>query len=325
MPVATRKQIRDSVLETTQQLASQIGSLVEDFINISMQEIGSPAWVFKNERHYLWSWLKRKTTFTATSEDTVLERDIDKIALVRQTDSPVRIVYLPDEIFYRELPNPTESGNPRIYRLWEITGISTKLSTASTITIVSSSALDNTSYKCVVSGYVSGRMQSEEITMNGTTASSGSITFDAREIFISKSANFNGNITIKDASANTLVIIGPQEISPRFKVMSLWPTPSSTTVYIEYYKKIKELNFDDEMPEFDPKWHHIVRLGALAKTYQHLGRVDDFAIIQNIYQNAIRGMIQTDSTNPDAISYMRKRDYKEIAGVRLHLSEDVIV
>jgi len=49
------------------------------------------------------------------------------------------------------------------------------------------------------------------------------------------------------ASSNTLVTIGPEQISPRFKVVSLWPTPSSTTVYMEYYKHIKELNNDNEV------------------------------------------------------------------------------
>jgi hypothetical protein len=161
--------------------------------------------------------------------------------------------------------------------------------------------------------------------MNGTTNVSGSKTFDARELFISKSGLFNGNLIIKDSADNTLVTIGKEEITPRFKVVSLWPTPTSITVYMEYYKKIKELNADDEAPEFDPKFHHVVRLGTLAKTYQLLGKTNDFVATQELYAKMVRSWVQDDSTHPDSIDYIKKRDIHARAGVRLHLSEDVII
>ena len=118
--LATRSQIRASVLATTKQSVAQIGDLVNDLINITLQEIASPVWAYRTEKYHLWSWLKRKTTFTASSEDTILERDVDKIALLRQTDSPTKIEYIRDEDFYRELPDTSETGDPRLYRLWEV-------------------------------------------------------------------------------------------------------------------------------------------------------------------------------------------------------------
>jgi hypothetical protein len=324
MPIATKKQIRESVLETTQQHQSQIGNLVDDLINITIQEIGNPGWSNRKEKHHYWSWLKRKTTFTATSEDTVLERDVDKIAVMRQVDSPAKIEYVPDDIFYRELPNPTETGNPRMYRLWEIGGTSTKLASANTIKVVSSSSSDDAEYEVVVSGYVGGRLETETLTMNGTSEVAGSKTFDAREIFVSKSALFNGNLTVKDGDDNSLVVIGPEEISPRFKVVSLWPIPSSTTVYIEYYKKIKELNNDSEMPEFDPKWHHVVRIGTLTKVYEYLGKTDDKISTAAWYQKLVRAMVKEDISNPDFVEYMKSREIYKVPKVRLRLSEDVV-
>ena len=322
--IATRKQIRDAVLDATSQLPKQKGSMVEDFINVTMQEVGSPSWAFRRERFHLWSWLKRKTTFVASSEDTVISRDVDKIAFLRQTDSPMKIQYMPDELFYTALPNPTETGNPRIYRLWEIQGTSTKLASAATVKVSSSSALDGSTYTVVITGYVSGRFESETITMNGTTEVAGTKTYDSDEIFVSKSGIFNGNLTVKDASDNTLVTIGPEEISPRFKVVSLWPTPSSTTVYMEYYKKIKELNDDSEMPEFDSKFHHIVRIGTMAKMYQHLGKTSDFNVTQNLYARLIRGMVADDDTLPDSIDRLKRHDTRVSSNIRLKLSEETI-
>ena len=322
--LATRKQIRDSVLKTTKQNVSQVGDLVEDLINITIQEIGSPAWAFRREKYHLWSWLKRKTSFTATSEDTIIERDVDKIALLRQTDSPLKIEYMRDEDFYRILPNPSETGDPRIYRLWEVEGTSTALSAAATLKAVSSSASDNSDYYCVITGYIGGKLETEVINMNGTTSVAGTKTFDAREIYISKSAVFNGNLTIKDASDNSLVVIGAEEISPRLKVVSLWPTPSSTVVYMEYYKKIKELNSDHEAPEFDPKWHHVVRVGTLAKVYEYLGQEGQKMSTAAWYQKLVRAMVADDETMPDFIGHLKRRDTRTQSGVRLHLSEDVI-
>ena len=324
--LSTRLQIKNSVLSTTQQTASQIGSLVNDLINVTMQEIGDPGWAFKDEKTHLWSWLKRKTTFTATSEDTVLERDVDKIALLRQLDSPTRIDYVPDEIFYRELPDPSESGNPRLYRLWEIGGTSTKLAAADKVDIVSSSSSDTTDYKIVITGYIGGRLESEEYSVNGMTTVSGTKTFDARELFVSKSALTYGDITVKrNTGASTLVVVGKEEITPRFKVLSLYPTPTSNTIYMEYYKKIKELNNDSESPEFDSKWHHVVRIGTLAKVYEHLGKTVDAQTTNAWYSKMVRSMVASDETNPDYVPYLGKRDGRGSSGVRLHLSEDTIV
>jgi hypothetical protein len=321
--LSNRLQIKNSVLSTTQQTNAQSGSLVEDLINVTMQEIGDPSWAFQKERLHLWSWLKRKTTFTATSEDTVLERDVDKIALLRQVDSPTKITYVPDEIFYRELPDPSESGNPRLYRLWDIGGTSTKLSAADKIDIVSSSSSDTSTYEIVVTGYISGRLETEKYSCNGTSTVPGTKTWDAREIFISKSAITNGNITVtKNSGGSTLVVVGKEEVTPRFKVLSLYPTPSSNVIYMEYYKKIKELNNDSESPEFDPKWHHIVRLGTLAKVYEHLGKTVDAQTTNGWYSKMVRAMVASDEVNVDYVPYLGRRNGNP--GINLHISQDTI-
>lgn len=329
MPVSTRLQIKNSVLDTTQQLNAQIGDLVNDFINITVQEIGDPAWCFDKERHHLWGWLKRKTTFATVSgtTDYVMERDVDKIALLRQTTSPCKLSYIPDEIFYREHPNPTESGNPTIYRLWEIDGVSTRLAAADTIDLVSSSGSDGSSVTATVLGYISGRLTSETYTMNGTSTVAGTKTFDAREIFVSKSAVTVGDITVKEHSGSTnLVIVGKEETSPRFKVLSLYPTPNSAiTMYLEYYKRIREMVNDSDVPEFDPKWHHVVRIGTLAKVYQHLGKTTDFVTTYELYRKMVRSMVSSDTTTPDLITTLKRHEPDSGSGIRLHISEDTIV
>ena len=329
MPVATRKQLRDSCLLVTSQDNTQIGSMVNDFINISLNEINNPSWAFKNETNHLWSWLKRKTTFdtVAGTSDYVMERDIDRIAILRQTASPARLIQIPDETFFRELPNPTASGSPRWYRIWEITGLSTKLASADSISVVSSSASDGTSFTVSIMGYINGRLDSEVLTLNGTTTVTGSKTWDAREIFISKSGITTGNLTVKAVSASTTVLtLGREETSPRFKVVTLYPTPGSAiTMYVEYYKAIRELTNDSDAPEFSEKFHHVVRMGAIAKIYQFLGKTNDFIATQDLYARMVRAMVSADTSNPDLIEELSRdrRSYRKNGYIR-YWAEDAV-
>lgn len=319
MAVSTRKQLRDSVLDTTQQDNAQIGDLVNDFINLTMNEIAEPAWAFDrrfggggNLYGHQWKWLKRKTTFAtvASTSDYVMERDVNRIALMRQTSSPIKLTQVSDERFFNELPNPTETGSPTIYRLWEIDGLSTRLAAADTLNMVSSSTSDGSSFTVSVIGYVSGRLVSEVFTLNGTSSVTGSTSFDAREIFISKSGKTTGNITVTRATGGaTVLVLAPEDISPRFKIATLYPTPSSAiTIYVEYYKYIRELVNDSDTPEFHSQWHYVVRLGALAKVYQHLGKTLDSESVMSQYASAVRSMVAADLVEPDYIDYLQRRN-----------------
>ena len=246
---------------------------------------------------------------------------------MRQTVSPAKLDYISDENFFREVPNPTESGNPLFYRIWEIDGLSTRLAVADTINVVSSSASDGSSLTVSIMGYVSGRLHTEVLTLNGTSLVSGAVTFDAREILIAKSGNTVGNLTFtEDSGDTTLVVLSPQEVSPRFKVVTLYPKPNSTlTIYLEYYKRVKELVNDTDAPEFDPKWHHVVRVGTLYKVYQHLGKTNEMVAIYELFRKLVRSMVASDTTEPDRIEHLRRRDGRTQAGVRLTFDQDVIV
>lgn len=319
MSVSTRKEIKDNVLETTQQDDSQIGTLVEEFINLTLREIETPGWAFypRREINHRWSFLKRKTTFdtVASTEDYVLERDIKYIAVLRQTTSPVKLSRMTDENFYEIEPNPTATGNPTIYRLWELSGVDTQLGTADTIDIVSSSTSDagDSEMTVTVWGYdTNGVLRSETYTLNGTTAVSGTITYAARDIYVAKSKDTTGTITVAENSGSTtLTTIGPKERAPMHKVASLYPIPSSAmTMYLDYYSPMRELNGDGETPSFDSNWHYVVRLGTLAKVYQHLGgdKETSFVNTHNMYAAGVRAMVDADMGRSDLMTKLRRHN-----------------
>lgn len=322
----SRRELVDSVLNASRQNRTQIGDIVDEMVNLTISEINDPGWAFpKGSQSHLWNFLRRKTTFATVNgtSDYVLERDVDQISLIRQTASPVKLTQVPDEKFFELIPNPTESGNPKFYRLWETEGVATRLAAADTIDVVSSSTSDagDSTLAVSVSGYDSnGIWRTNTYTLNGTTAVNGTVTFAAREIFVSKQKDTTGSITVRENSGSTtVVVLGPKERAPRFKVMTLYPTPGSAlTMYLEYRARIPTLNHDSDVPLIDEKWHYIIRLGALAKVYQYLNKETDFVSTQAIYSAAVRAMVQADSVQPDLINYLspRRRYASEIGIVR---------
>ena len=214
----TRLEIRNNLKNTTGE--TQIDSLIDEFINITLQEINDPAWANKGYDH-LWTFNHRKDSFTTDSgtEFYQLPRDLDKISLIRQTASPIKLRRVTERNFHRAIPDPTATGNPRWYRTWDEEGVSVRLAEDDTIDIVSSSTADGSSFKVSIVGYDdNGISQSEELTLNGTTVVTGSITWDAgRPLRVSKSAQTAGDITVTENSGGTtLVIVGQEERSPRF-------------------------------------------------------------------------------------------------------------
>lgn len=332
--VSSKKEIRDHILSATDTHDSTMETLINDYINLTLNEINEPGWAYpKNERHHLWSWLRRKTTFTTVDGQTdyVLGRDIDKIALIRQTSTPALLKQYSDEEFFSITPDPTLTGegNPRIFRLWDVSGVSTLLSAADTVNVVSNSGSDDGDNDLAVTvwGYVGGIIDSEKYVLDGTNSVVGTKTFQARDLFVSKSKQTVGTITVTEASgATTLVTLGPEERAPHFKVVSLYPTPSSAiTMYVQFYTRIRELVNDSDVPQFDSKWHYIVVLGTLGKVYKHLGKTADELAVQAQYAAAVRAMINSDMTNPSLIPQMKRHNPLRKEEIYVYRSEDTIV
>lgn len=315
----SRKQIRDLALDSTHQTQAQIGTLVNDFINITLSEINDPAWAFRaDEGHHYWNFLRQKTSFStvASQETYVVGREIDKISLIRQTTSPNKLIQIPDQQFYKYVPYPTQTGNPQYYRLWEQSGVSTQLAVADSINVVSSSASDAGSSELAVSvsGYVAGIWTTEVFTLNGTSSVAGANTFQAREIIVTKQKDTTGTITVtRNTGGTTLTTLGPTERASLFQVIGLYPIPSSImTMYVEYYTRIPPLLNDSDAPAFSEKWHYIVYLGAIAKIkLNYLNDPVGGPIAFGNYKAGVRSMVQSDSSNMDLVQQLERKNYNQ--------------
>jgi len=316
MATSSRKEIREQCINIVDLDTSDtsLQTLVNNFINDTLNEINDPGWAFapRREIQHNWSWLRRKYSFSTVSgtEDYLMPRDVDRIAIVRQEETPIKLIQVSDREFYRLDAKRDDTGNPKLYRKWEQSGVSTKLAVADTIDVVSDSSSDSadTDLQISVRGYVGGIPRTEVYTLNGTTAVTGSLTFDADDIFISKTKNTTGTVTVSENSGGTtLVDLAPQDRNPLFTVISLYPIPSSAiTMYIEYYTRISALENDSDTPQFDSKWHHIVVKGVIAKLYEHLGKEVEKQSAVAFYRSAVRSMIASDSANDGFIPYLRR-------------------
>ena len=311
----TRKEIRDRVATDTRE--TQINTSIEEWLNQTLLEIQSPAWAFEQiagMRGYdhKWSFNRRKYTLTtATSiEFYQLPRELDAIGLIRQTTTPQKLRFIPDDLFYDYIPNPTATGNPKWYRLWEEEGVEVRLSTDDMLEVLSDNSADTSQTVRIVGYDTSGLLRTESLTLTGTTAVAGTITYDAGKILrVSKSADTTGIITVREKTADTVLVkLAPTERAPRFKIISFYPIPSSAiSLYIEYYIAIRRLEGDNDVPDIPEKWFWLVRIGTMAKVYQYQGKLELFSSTMAMYGAGIRSMVKSDLQNIDFIPTLRNQ------------------
>ena len=232
MSLSTLKELRDNVATTCRE--TQINSLIDTFINLSLQEINDPAWAFEQAQafrgyNHLWTFNRRYTTLNVTSGDIPLPRDCDKINFLVRYLPLVKLQYIADDSPDLFLIDPTTTGLPLYYRRWHEEGVPVTLSVDDKVTVVSSSASDTSAFTVSVVGYSTlGYIQSEVITLNGVTAVNGTLTYAAdKQLKISKSAKTTGYITVAKQTAplTELVVLGPEDRSPRFKMVGVYPSP----------------------------------------------------------------------------------------------------
>src|SRR3990167_4292765 len=169
--LVTFDEIRDNIASAIRD--TQIETLLSNFINVTLAEIWN---------HWPWTFKRRKTTFSTvpSQEDYNLDEEIDQIMVLRQRTTPLKLLYVPDRLFYALEPAPEDQGTgvPRYYRLWEETGFSTNLAADDTVYVSSSSTSDGSSFRVIIVGRnTNGQVVSESLTLNGTTTVTSTTTF----------------------------------------------------------------------------------------------------------------------------------------------------
>lgn len=225
-----------------------------------------------------WTFKQRVDTLAitaATTRDTAtytLPKQVGDLFLVRSTVSPYLIRPKSRDDFDTRLPNPVSTGNPSMYTQFEYVGVDTQPTSASVISISSSSSADTTQ-KVRVRGVVSGEEDVEEITLVGTTAVLTTKSFSSIRS-ISKSAATAGRVTAtSNSGAVTVVTLGPLETVIRLKKITAYPFPTSSATWtLSHFKLpfIPTSEYDDS--EIPSRWDYVVEQWAFALALQPQGQ-----------------------------------------------------
>lgn len=221
-----------------------------------------------------WTFKQRKTTLSlvpGTSEYN-LGKEVGEPYIVLLSASPYLVRPRSEDDFDTRVPNPTATGNPDTYMLFEYAGVENQPSSASVLVVVSSSASDTTQ-TVLIRGIVSGQEDYEIVTLNGTTQVFTSKQFSSVRS-ITKNAVTSGRVTITaDSGATSVLTLGPLEKTTKLKKIRFYPEPSSSlTATIKHFKEpyIPTLAMDDS--EIPSRWDYVVEQWAFAMALQPQGQ-----------------------------------------------------
>jgi len=186
-------------------------------------------------------------------------------------------------------PATSTSGPPRQYHHLGNFGVQKHPSTAGVVTVVSSVATDATSRYVRIQGFdASDRLVDEQVTLNGTTAVSTTVSFEKIESAVKSNApgsSITGYITLTDAAANVLAVIPYWDTMSSHPWIRCYPIPDDARdLTIQSVMRKPDLVRDDDWPQFDPDYHHLLVSGAGAELLPSVGK------------NALAGKLMQDYT-----------------------------
>lgn len=162
--------------------------------------------------------------------------------------------------------NTDSDGNK--YVLWGRTPVSEQPASASTVSIVSTSALDNTAARAItIRGLTSSGLESETITPTGTTTAAGAKSF-TKILGVTKGATWVGTLTVT-AGATTLLTLLSTEMGRSHQLLFLLGSPTTAdTIEYRFYRLPSRLVDDNDITDIPPGheqilvWDSLLAMGA---------------------------------------------------------------
>lgn len=257
--VLTLKDIRDEVLTLMDESASTATTtttLVNNAINQAhVQRLASQPWTFMR-------WDQPETVTTVASQRFYsLHQEFWKPEYFFNRTTKQYLFEVPP----RSVPGTgalwnTDTGHAREFRFAGRTGIQTQPTSASVITIVSSSSSDDGSaFNITVRGVTTNGVTTETITPDGTVSVAGTTSF-TKLLSVTKAAAWTGRLTVTSNSAavTNLVLFGT-EYGRSYPQIELLNLPDAGDV-IEYafFRQPAPLTNDYDIPDIPPPHQRIL-------------------------------------------------------------------
>ncbi len=228
---------------------------------------------------------------------------------------PFKMSYIPEQHFYEVAYYLTIKNVPTYYLMWGENMVIQQLTSASNITISSSSTLD-TSVPVTVFGTVSGYPDYEVITTNssdGTTAVTGTNLFTSVER-IAKGATSTGRITATANGGEVTVAVmptGDTTAGIAYRKVYLYPLPMRVhTVNVEYYKEPYRLVNDGDIHELGQAFDEAIILLATSKLKSESNQ-DEGDKFYALFQDELRTLRRTNMDKIDWFPNLQKPWYSD--------------
>lgn len=243
------------------------------------------------ERKWRETFFNGTFSTVANQSDYIMPHRVDRFVNVWHQEyeryQPINI--MPAMLFYQSGLNTSTSNYP-VVGIQDLTnGVTENISTASTISVVSTSTSDVG--QITIFGVVSGSLDKETVTLTGTTAVTTTKTFS--EVHrISKGFSSVGRITLS-AGSTTLAVLpaGHFYNSLRYLRLKLHPIPSAAiTIYYIAAEKQYDLVDDEDTPIVSSDHDEAILLRA---EYQITG---NDRVLER-YKKEVRKLVSSESGN----------------------------
>lgn len=256
----TYKELRDTLLELAgQDAGGEFEDMTKRAVNRTYRRLLSEVNQDETRREF-------SLSTSASTSQYGMPLGVSRILNIEDGTARRRLRELTPTEFDRLYPGTTSTGDARQFYVFGAFGVQTQ-PTAGTITVVSSSASDDSDFFIRIQGTDSnGTWQSEQVTMNGTTDVTTTASFSTIEQ-IAKSANsgntWTGIVTVSDSAASVLTRIPQATTSPTHLWVEFYPIPDDTrTLTVRSMSRKPDLLNDNDWPQLHEDWHELVVLGA---------------------------------------------------------------
>ena len=246
------KELKTQSANLTQRSYAEIASELGNWMNLLLETL----W---NSYDYI-DELKSSKDFTVVDGTATYYMPSDFSKAFRMydiTNNKIITLKVEQDYFDGNIANIADAveADPEIYYFTEVVGVNVQVATTGDTVQAKSSSASDTAVNVRVEGYLDSSLTiigSELITVTGTTAVSGSVTFYKITHF-SIDSDSVGYITLENSTGTDLGIISSGERVSRYKAFQLRSIPDDSTTEIRtlYKKKFRRLINDQDYPFID--------------------------------------------------------------------------
>jgi len=242
-------------------------------------------------------------TTVASTQDYGLPTYVKRVLNIEDATARRSVAERTPRDYNKKHPGTTVSGSARQYHILGNYGVEVQPAAAGTVTVVSSEATDASNRYVRVKGFdSSGRLIDEQLTLNGTSTVTSTNSFASVETCVKSVASgstITGYITVKTGTT-TLAVIPYWDTMSSHLWIRMYPIPDDArALTVQSVMRKEDLVRDDDWPQFDPDYHHLLVSGPASELLPTVGKNALAGKMMSDYQENLATFKGTQSRRPN--------------------------